>query len=152
GPSIAWPTVGTSGISFAYIRAGEGSSQPDDDFQKNWTGAKAAGITAGAYLFFHPSQDPVAQAGLLVHQLQLVAFIHGDLVPVIDVETTDNQSPTVITANLQKVVDSVRSAIGATPGIYTSPVWWDQHVGSSAFSTSPLWVAQWCGCASPSVR
>src|SRR5207302_6078686 len=75
GPSIAWPTVGTSGISFAYIRAGEGSSQPDDDFQKNWTGAKAAGITVGAYLFFHPSQDPVAQAGLLVHQLQLVAFI-----------------------------------------------------------------------------
>jgi len=148
--SIDWPSVASAGISFAYIRAGEGTSYVDPDYQRNWLGAKAAGITTGAYLFFHPSQDPIAQANLLVAELREVNFTHGDLQPAIDVETTDNLPPDAVVAGLQSAVISVQSSIGTLPVIYASPSWWDAHVGSSAFTSDPLWVANW-GVGSPSL-
>jgi lysozyme len=142
--SIDWQQVATSGVSFAYIRAGEGATSPDLSFQTNWSGASAAGITPGAYLYFHPAQDPIAQANLLVQQLRAVGFHGGNLVPVIDVETTDSQPPATVVASLRATVNSVQSSIGALPAIYASPAWWDNSVGSSAFTSDPLWLACWC--------
>ncbi|MGH7748447.1 MAG: GH25 family lysozyme, partial [Candidatus Dormibacteria bacterium] len=49
--SINWNAVASGGISFAFIRAGEGTSSPDGNFQQNWNGAMSAGIKAGAYLY-----------------------------------------------------------------------------------------------------
>ena len=150
GPSINWHAVAASGISFAYIRAGVGSSLADVDFQTNWTRASAAGVAPGAYLFFHPANDPHAQARLLIRQLQSVTFGAGYLVPAIDVETTDGLPPSAVVASLQTVVNDVQSTIGALPAIYASPSWWDGHVQSSNFTGDPLWVACWCG-SSPSL-
>ena len=142
GPSIDWPAVAGSGISFTYIRAGDGT-YADPDFLTNWRRAQAAGITPGAYLFYEPSQDPIAQANLLIQQLQSVAMRGGDLVPVIDVETTGNEPASTIVARLQITVQMLRSSTGALPTIYTAPSWWDGNVGSSAFTADPLWVANW---------
>ena len=150
GPSINWHAVAASGISFAYIRAGVGSSLADVDFQTNWTRASAAGVAPGAYLFFHPANDPHAQARLLIRQLQSVTFGAGYLVPAIDVETTDGLPPSAVVASLQTAVNDVQSTIGALPAIYASPSWWDGHVQSSNFTGDPLWVACWCG-SSPSL-
>lgn len=150
--SIDWQQVGASGKSFAYIRAGDGSSYDDPDFQSNWNGARAAGITRGAYLFFEPSMDPGAQAGLLEQQLRSVHFVQGDLTPAIDVETTDGEPASTVVANLQTAVSDLGSYLGVLPVIYTSPDWWDNTIGSSAFTKDPLWVADWCGsCSSPSL-
>jgi lysozyme len=145
GSSINWPAVAGSGVSFAYIRAGEGSQHLDADFQANWQGATAAGIAPGAYLYFHPAQDPVQQADLLVQQFRSAGLRGGDLIPAIDVETTDNQPAATVVANLQTTVNTVQRALGQAPAIYTSPVWWDNNIGSSAFTSDPLWVACWCG-------
>jgi lysozyme len=153
GSSIAWHSVAASGISFAYIRAGDGAgypNSPDGDFGLNWRGATAAGVTPGAYLFFEPSENPVAQADLLIGQLHAVGFTHGDLVPAIDVETTDGEPQAVVVANLRTVVDTVSAAIGSLPAIYASPSWWNADVDSSAFTLDPLWVANWF-VSSPSV-
>ena len=143
---INWSQVANAGVSFAYIRAGEGITYQDPDFQGDWNGAMAAGVTPGAYLFFHPSLDPHQQASNLINQLHSVSFVRGDLIPAIDVETTDNQPSSTIVANLQTVVSDVSNAIGEPPAIYASPYWWDDNVGSSAFTSDPLWVACWqCG-------
>jgi lysozyme len=153
GSSIAWHSVAASGISFAYIRAGDGEGSPnsaDGDFGLNWRGAVAAGVTPGAYLFFEPSEDPVAQADLLISQLHSVGFTHGDLMPAIDVETTDGEPQAVVVANLRVMVDTVSAAIGSLPAIYAAPSWWNGNVDSSAFTLDPLWVANW-GVSSPSV-
>jgi len=150
GMSIAWHSVAASGISFAYIRAADGSNSPDGAFGVNWRGAVGAGVTPGAYLFFEPSEDPVAQADLLVSQLRSVGFTHGDLVPAIDVETTDGEPQSVVVANLRTMVDTVSAAIGSLPAIYAAPSWWNGNVDSSAFTLDPLWVANW-GVSSPSV-
>ncbi|MBV9099520.1 MAG: glycoside hydrolase family 25 protein [Candidatus Dormibacteraeota bacterium] len=150
GTSVDWQAVANSGVSFAFIRAAEGSSTVDSDFRRNWYNAVAAGVVPGAYLYFHPGDDPVAQANLLVRLLQEVGFGRGDMLPAIDVEVTDSQPQSTVVANLQTTVNAVASAIGANPVIYTSPSWWDTYVGSSAFVTDPLWVANW-GVSSPSL-
>jgi lysozyme len=143
GSSIAWHSVAASGISFAYIRAADGAASPDGQFATNWRGASAAGVTPGAYLFYEPNQNPVAQADLLISQLRSVGFTHGDLVPTIDVETTDGEPQSVVVANLRTVVNTVSAAIGSLPAIYCSPSWWSGNINSAAFTLDPLWVANW---------
>jgi lysozyme len=143
GSSIAWHSVAAAGISFAYIRAADGDGVGDQDFAINWRGATAAGITPGAYLFFEPSESPVAQADRLISQLHSVGFTHGDLMPAIDVETTSGEPNTVVVANLRTVVDTVSAAIGSLPAVYCSPAWWNGNINSSAFTLDPLWVANW---------
>src|SRR5207248_3200517 len=66
GAAIDWHAVAATGVSFAYIRAGEGDSLVDGDFRLNWYRATGAGVVPGAYLFFHPSIDGRAQANLLI--------------------------------------------------------------------------------------
>jgi lysozyme len=143
GSSIAWHSVASSGISFAYIRAADGAGSPDGQFGTNWRGAVAAGVTPGAYLFFEPNQSPVAQADLLISQLRSVGFTHGDLVPTIDVETTDHEPQSVVVANLRTAVNTISAAIGSLPAIYCAPSWWNGNINSAAFTLDPLWVANW---------
>ena len=150
GSSVNWSAVAGAGVSFAYIRAGEGTGLVDSEFRANWYRSTGAGLIPGAYLFFHPSEDPVAQARLLLTQLHGVDFTHGDLLPAIDVEVTDGQPASTIVANLQTLVNAVAASINAYPVIYTAPAWWDGHVGSTAFAADPLWVANW-GVTTPSV-
>jgi lysozyme len=141
--SIAWHSVAAAGISFAYIRAADGAASPDGQFATNWRGASAAGVTPGAYLFYEPNQSAVAQADLLISQLRSVGFTHGDLVPTIDVETTDGEPQAVVVANLRIIVNTVSAAIGSLPAIYCSPAWWSGNINSAAFTLDPLWVANW---------
>ncbi len=62
GGSINWTDVKNDGISFAYVKAAEGSpaggfSIQDPDFAINEAGAAAAGISVGAYYYAHPELD-----------------------------------------------------------------------------------------------
>jgi hypothetical protein len=72
-----------------------------------------------------------------------VGFTHGDLVPTIDVETTDGEPQALVVANLRTVVNTVSAAIGSLPAIYCSPSWWSGNINSAAFTLDPLWVANW---------
>ena len=64
--SIDWPTAKAAGIEFAFIRASDGLQYRDPKFATYWAGARAAGVMRGAYQFFRPTQDPIAQADLLL--------------------------------------------------------------------------------------
>jgi GH25 family lysozyme M1 (1,4-beta-N-acetylmuramidase) len=141
--SINWCQVAQSGRAFAYARAADGYQFIDPDFQINYTGIKQIGMKAGAYLFFRPEQDPTAQANTLVTSLQQASFDASDLPPVFDVEVTDGQSASTIVVNLQTAITVVQQSLGVTPAIYTSWGFWNYSVGSTAFGTDPLWVANW---------
>src|SRR5947208_9300956 len=60
---IDWKTVSGAGFAFAFARVGDGTNE-DSSFDANYAGLQAAGMVRGAYQFFNPSQDPVAQANL----------------------------------------------------------------------------------------
>ncbi len=141
--TIDWSQVAASGIAFGYARVADGATIVDPNFSSYFAGMKAAGLKAGGYLFFEPNQDPLAQANALVSGLKQAGFGPGDLVPMLDVEVSDGQSPSTVAANLESAGNRIHTELGVYPLIYTSPNGWNTIVGSSAFGGWPLWIANW---------
>ena len=75
-------TVGPEGrgVEFAFIRVSDGLTHPDAKFAPYWEGARAANVLRGAYQYFRPSQDPIAQAEMLLGAIgqQLPMIAAGD--------------------------------------------------------------------------
>ena len=134
--------------AFAFIRVGDGWFH-DPKFVTNWAGAEAAGMYRGAYQYFRASQDPIAQAELLLNAIgrQLGPT---DLPPVLDLETKDGVSTATVNAHVQKWLAHVKSVLGRAPMVYTN-VGFSAEIGNpSALGASPLWVANWT-TACPSI-
>ncbi|RMG97932.1 MAG: hypothetical protein D6705_07435 [Deltaproteobacteria bacterium] len=146
--SIDWSAMAADGVVFAFVRASDGTGYIDEYFDYNWAEAKANGITVGAYQFFRPNQDPIAQADVLLDMMGPLQ--PGDLPPVIDVEVTGGLGGAAIANAVQAWLDHVEAATGRKPIIYTSPGFWDGSVGSNAFGDYPLWIAHW-GVECPSM-
>jgi lysozyme len=136
---VDWARVKAAGMAFAFAKATEGVSNSDAKFAANWSGIGDAGLLRGAYHFFHPSQDPAAQAA---HFLSVVSLGAGDLPPVLDVETADAASNDAIQSGVKTWMDAVAAQTGRTPMIYASPGFWNQHLNDQ-FGLYPLWVAQY---------
>lgn len=139
--AVQWPVVAGAGLAFAFIRVSDGLGYPDGRFEANWSGARAAGVLRGAYQYFRPGQDAIAQANLFLERMGDLE--PDDLPPVIDVEATDGQSPDVITAKVHAWIDHVESATDRRPMIYTGLYFWRDQVGSADFVDYPLWIAQY---------
>lgn len=148
--TINWTAVKGDGVKFAYIRASDGLNTIDSKFAANWSGSRAAGIKHGAYQFFRPGQDAIAQADLLLQKIggKLEA---DDLPPVIDVEASDGQSAATITAKVKAWVARVKAATGRDPVIYTGFYFWRDSVGAPDVTSSPLWHAQYSSAECPNI-
>jgi lysozyme len=136
---VDWAKIKAANVTFAFAKATEGANNTDAKFAANWVGIRNAGLVRGAYHFFHPSQDPAAQAQ---HFLQTVQLSPGDLPPVIDVESADGVSNSVIQSGVKTWLDAVAAQTGVKPMIYASPGFWNQHLNDQ-FGGYPLWVAQY---------
>ena len=137
--NIDWPTAHGAGIGFAIARVSDGTFHIDPTFRQNWDGMRANGVVRGVYQFFRPTEDPVAQADLLVNYVG--GFGQGDLPPVCDVEVTDGAGGGQILGNLQAWIDRIKARTGLTPIVYTSPGFWNGLGGTVNGAT--LWVANW---------
>jgi lysozyme len=60
--AIRWRAVAGDNVAFAYIKATEGVGGRDARFERNWRGARGAGIRAGAYHYFVFCRSARAQA------------------------------------------------------------------------------------------
>jgi lysozyme len=139
--SIDWNAVHGSGRAFAIARVSDGTQHPDPTFATNWAGIKAAGMTRGVYQFFRASEDPVAQADLLLNAVGTLDA--ADLSPVADVEVTDGVSGDTLVANLAAWTAHIQQATGRVPMIYTAPGFWDPLPSTGQFGGDVLWVANW---------
>ncbi len=145
GP-IDWGAVAASGKRFAFARCSDGTGVKDTQFTTNWAAIPAAGMIRGVYQFFRPTEDPIAQAELL---LSMASLQDGDLPPVIDVETMDGASPGAVTAAVQAWLGRIAQELGSvSPILYTAPGFW-QGLGNPSAPAS-LWVANW-GVSCPNV-
>lgn len=98
-----WNKVKDQGFSFVFIKATEGMDIVDDDFYRNWDGAKKAKLVRGAYQFYNFCDRGFDKNGnnLVVKQAQLfIATVprdRNDLPPTIDFEVSkscpDKQMP-----------------------------------------------------------
>jgi len=101
-------------------------------------------MVRGSYQFFRASEDPIAQADLVLSKIG--ALGPGDLAPMLDVEVTDGQPNSVIDSKIEAWVTHIEQATGKKPLVYTGPYFWAQ-IGSPANLGSTLVVADWTlGC------
>ena len=59
--NIDWAKVKASGMTFVFIKATEGQTYTDPNFQKNVSGALAAGMLVGTYHFFRATSTDGAK-------------------------------------------------------------------------------------------
>lgn len=120
GSSFDWePYRGR--ISYAFIKATEGLTFTDPDFDRNWSAATAIGIVRGAYHFLDPAVSGPQQADRF---LTVANPREGDLI-MVDVETTGNGqggqlSPAQVSDCAGGFADMARAKTGAWPVAYTT--------------------------------
>jgi lysozyme len=109
---------------------------------------KSAGVLRGAYQFFEPSEDEVAQANLMVQKVGKLG--PGDLPAMIDVEVTDGQGGGTIGAKVAHWLQIVEAGTGRKPIIYSGSYFWQDDVGDTGLGSYPIWIAAY-GPACPSL-
>lgn len=127
-------------ISFCFIKATEGISIKDQDFNDNWTGIKKVGIKAGAYHFFIPWADAKKQA---IEFASIVNLNSGDLRPVLDFEIEGGKRnwPKMV-ENVKIWLNYVEQKYGVKPIIYTNKSMYRKYIKGN-FDDYPLWIADY---------
>ena len=90
---IDWDTLAEQGISFAFIKATEGSGSEDPNFQRNWGQARQSGLRVGAYHFFSFDSGGDTQAENFIRAVEPV---EGMLPPVVDVGSCKVPTPILV--------------------------------------------------------
>jgi GH25 family lysozyme M1 (1,4-beta-N-acetylmuramidase) len=143
---IDWRRVAGAGKRFAFIKATDGHDFVDPMFLINRAGARDHGLLVGAYHFARPDPskgDAVEEARWFVSQADPRP---GNLLPVLDLETSEGLDQQGVALWARRWVDEVRRLTGVTPMMYTSPYGWASRTGDSralARDGVPLWVAHW---------
>ncbi|MBQ0084499.1 MAG: hypothetical protein KBS52_07045 [Clostridiales bacterium] len=138
---IDWQTLSAQDISFAFIKATEGSSFVDSHFQDNFAQAQKTDLRIGAYHFFSFESSGKAQAE---HFCATVPKVSGALPPVVDLEYygefgASNTDSEKIRAELRDFVDAVRDYYGASPIIYVTNSSY-KNIIAEGFSDCTFWV------------
>ncbi|MCA9650027.1 MAG: glycoside hydrolase family 25 protein [Myxococcales bacterium] len=143
---IDWNAVAADGVTFAWVRVSHSLQFFDPQFEANLAGARAAGVHTGVYQYFEPSEDPVAQADLLLESMG--PLLPGDMPPMIDVESQDPVAAGAYVDAIQAWIDRIEEVTGVQPFIYTGYYYWNDNVGGSGqFASYPLWIANYnAGC------
>jgi len=141
--AIDWPRAHAAGVQFAYVRVSDGLAVRDALFERNWSAAQGAAVVRGAYQFFRPSEDAMAQADLLVDAIGTPA---GDLPPVLDVEIAEGVDPHDLALAVHAWSDRVVNRLGVFPIVYTGATFWHDEVGNAPGGANPLWIADDAAC------
>lgn len=138
---VAAMQVGKIRMSFAFIKATEGSWILDPMFRQNWQHARKAGVIRGAYHYFLPDISPKDQANHFVRHVQLEK---GDLPPVVDVEETRRMTRQQITTNTLTFLRLLEKSCGVKPILYTNKHFYEKYFAEHpAFAEYPLWIAHY---------
>ena len=137
---IDWEQVAADGVSFAYVKATEGSGYTDARFRENWDGARAAGVTPGAYHYFTLCSPGAEQA-----EDFLAAAPPEDsaLPPALDLEFDGSCESRPEAAHAQAEIDDFTAAVEEAWGrrmvIYSSSEW-REHYGLPVTDPRPDWL------------
>jgi uncharacterized repeat protein (TIGR01451 family) len=160
--TIDWSEVADAGYTFGYAQAVQGDYNVDIDFQSNWSGMVANGITPGAVLTIDATVNGTTQAEYFVNEVS-ADYAAGDLVPAINTSLLESEldpatctslggggeppggcvSETEATTALSEVVSTLTSDFGVAPVIYSDAFTWDTELGDpSGYGADPLWIVK----------
>lgn len=136
---VNWSQVVNSGIQFVYHKATDGITWQDPMFDKNLQSLGALKVAIGAYHFFEAEDDPQKQAQNFLNTIKSKPLT---LAPMVDVETTKNQTSGQIQQRLKTWLELVQKATGCTPIIYSYKDFWQDNIGTQ-FNLYPFWLADY---------
>jgi len=150
--SINWTSVRNAGIRFAYIKATEGTSYKDPNFNTYYPAAYYAGVIRGAYHFARPSYSGGAtQASYFFNNGGRWSADHRTLPGALDLEgSCAGLSQSAMRTWIYDFWARYKALSTRDVVIYTTASWWSTCTGgwTAQAARSPLWVAHW-GVSSP---
>ena len=148
--NIDWTAVRNSGVSYVIIRCGyrgstTGALIEDPKFRSNIQGAKAAGLSVGAYFFTQATNEveAVEEASMAIG----LCSGYGLSLPIfLDVEHSGGRGDSIDagtrTAVCKAFCNTVRNS-GFGAGIYANKVWLTSYMNASQLTGYKIWLAQY---------
>lgn len=137
--SIDWDVLAGQNLSFAYIKATNGSDYTDKKFAYNWENAKKSGLAIGAYHLFSYDQPALEQARNFISTVP-----PGGLPPAVDVELygKDRDNPPEQEKTVQALaqfLNKIEQHYGKKPVIYATKKAYQLYI-MGHFDDNPLWI------------
>ncbi|PZX92433.1 glycoside hydrolase family 25 protein [Flavobacterium aquariorum] len=127
-------------LRYVFIRATVGKDRVDNQFKRNWLGAKENKMIRGAYHYYRPNENSLEQAELFIKNVKLKK---GDLPPVLDIEKLPKeQSIERLKIGLRRWLKAVELHYGVRPIIYTGEKYYDDFL-KEEFSDYLFWIANY---------
>jgi GH25 family lysozyme M1 (1,4-beta-N-acetylmuramidase) len=148
---VDWAGAVRSGGRFAYVKATEGTSYVNPNFNQQYQGSYTAGMVRGAYHFATPNTSTgAAQADYLLGHGGGWSADSRTLPPAVDLEYNPygqdcyGMTAAALVAWVHSFVNAIHAHTGRFPTIYTSTSWWKLCMGNSTdFGADPLWIARY---------
>ena len=112
--TINWSKVPK--VQFVYIKATEGATFRDEDYKRNFQGAKKSGFLVGSYHFFRTTSSAHDQ---FENFKCMVSPEQQDLIPMVDIEERKNWTRAQVQDSLRVCLNLVEDYFGNTPMIYS---------------------------------
>ncbi|WP_236846532.1 MULTISPECIES: glycoside hydrolase family 25 protein [unclassified Bosea (in: a-proteobacteria)] len=150
---IDWASVKAAGTRFVYIKATEGGDHVDPAFQRNWEGARRAGVPRGAYHFVYWCRPAHEQA---VWFKQQIPNDPDALPPVLDLEWNGHSKTcpkkverSLALEKIRLMLTELEQLTGKKPVIYTD-ITFHKDILEGEFNDYPYWIRS--TAAKPEVR
>ena len=128
-------------VRFVMIKATEGATKVDENFEDNFYQAREYGFTRGAYHFYSVHSSAKAQAAFFMQKVKLE---NGDLPPVLDVEhKPKNQTDDEFKQSILQWLEIIETHYGVKPIIYTYYKFKMQYLSDPVFDDYPYWIAHY---------
>jgi len=128
-------------VRFVMIKATEGATRIDENFEDNFYQAREYGFTRGAYHFYSVHSSAKAQAEFFIKKVKLE---NGDLPPVLDVEhKPKGQTDEQFKSSVKEWLDIVERHYGVKPIIYTYYKFKTRYLNEPVFDEYPYWIAHY---------
>ena len=128
-------------VRFVMIKATEGATRVDENFENNFYQAREYGFTRGAYHFYSVHSSAKPQADFFIRKVKLE---NGDLPPVLDVEhKPKNQTDEEFKQSILQWLDIVEQHYGVKPIIYTYYKFKTRYLNDPVFDDYPYWIAHY---------
>jgi lysozyme len=140
-PNVSFEYLFKAGKRFTFIKATEGITYINPEFQPDSKEVKDAGLIKGTYHFFLPQDSAEDQAHFFLKTVGNIP--KEDLPPVLDMEVLGGQPKQIIIARALKWLEIVELTTGKIPMIYTSLGFWNSLDNPLQFKHYPLFIANY---------
>ena len=134
---IDWEILSNQGIKFAFIKATEGKSFVDENFNLNYKNAIKTDLKIGAYHFFTYDTDGVLQAENFIKN---VSKTENMLPPVVDIEFYGEEYTVERTKEqLHLMLNKLEEFYEKKPIIYTTHETYNWYIAND-FKDNYIWI------------